>query len=324
MELHIPKTNTITINKSITNKTIKSLQRFISTLKAEAETRGWTQTKLQTYKRLKNALVHECKNINAQNWENKILSTVEKYNSPTDFWRAIKVLKGNTEHTSPYITHNNDKLYSPEEKEPIFRDIWSNIFRITPEENQQFDQHTEHTVNNFININREHCTPYQYADETRLSNNSYLTSKITIEEVKRIIKNMKNNAPGHSLISKLVLTHLPIEAINTLTAIYNTALSLGCLPILFKQAKIIMIPKQNKQTTDPMNYRPISLLEVPGKILERIINNRLRTHLETDNIYPDTQHGFRRDRGTETALAVTTELIAEALSDKKTMSPRIT
>ena len=74
-----------------------------------------------------------------------------------------------------------------------------------------------------------------------------------------------------------------------------------------------MIPKGNKPTTEPANYRPsISLLEVPGKILEKIIHQRLRTDLELNTILPTTPHGFRSNRGTDTALALTTEKIAHA------------
>ena len=65
-----------------------------------------------------------------------------------------------------------------------------------------------------------------------------------------------------------------------------------------------------------MNYRPISFLEVPGKILEKIINKRLRTFLETHKLLPDTQHGFRTARSTETALAIITEQVSKKLANK--------
>jgi len=106
------------------------------------------------------------------------------------------------------------------------------------------------------------------------------------------------------------------EAIQIFTEILNHTLSMGYFPDKFKHARIKLIPKENKITTNPINYRPISLLEVPEKIYEKIINNRLRHYLETNNILPDTQHGFRAARGTHTALAVIHEKIAQALGEK--------
>lgn len=71
-----------------------------------------------------------------------------------------------------------------------------------------------------------------------------------------------------------------------------------------------MIPKPGKPSTDPKNYRPISLLEVPGKIFERIINLRLRCHLEENNLYNPSQYGFRAGRRTTSAISIASEKVA--------------
>ena len=76
------------------------------------------------------------------------------------------------------------------------------------------------------------------------------------------------------------------------TKLINYSLSLGHFPKVFKHVKIKLIPKSNKTPTDPLNYRPISLLEVHGKIYEKNINNRLRKHLESNGKLPSSQHGF--------------------------------
>lgn len=59
-----------------------------------------------------------------------------------------------------------------------------------------------------------------------------------------------------------------------------------------------------------MVMREASLLEVTGKTLEKIINNRLKEHPVTNNIIPDTQHGFRSNRGTDTAITTIHETVA--------------
>ena len=71
-----------------------------------------------------------------------------------------------------------------------------------------------------------------------------------------------------------------------------------------------MIVKSGKDPSLPDSYRPISLLETPGKLLERIITRRLRDHLEMEHLYSPGQYDFRRGVGTTHAIAVATETLA--------------
>jgi hypothetical protein len=54
----------------------------------------------------------------------------------------------------------------------------------------------------------------------------------------------------------------------------------GERPKLFKRAKIIAIPKLSKDVSDPAHYRPISLLSVMYKLLERLILQRIQPPIE--------------------------------------------
>ncbi len=85
---------------------------------------------------------------------------------------------------------------------------------------------------------------------------------------------------------------------------------------LKKKAVIKFIPKENKNPKNPINYRPISLLETPGKILEKVILSRLNAFITDNKIINDRQHGFRPNRGTTTAIASTYEEIANSLAEK--------
>ena len=51
------------------------------------------------------------------------------------------------------------------------------------------------------------------------------------------------------------------------------------------------------------NYRPISLLPLPGKILEKLIHTQLSFYLEEDNILSNNQFGFRKQRSTSHAIS---------------------
>ena len=94
----------------------------------------------------------------------------------------------------------------------------------------------------------------------------------------------------------------------------------GYFPTDFKLAKVVMIPKQGKNQNRVENYRPISLLEVPGKILERIISVEVTQHLEDENVLSINQHGFRKGRGTYTAIALAHETCAKNINNGKFVS----
>ena len=113
---------------------------------------------------------------------------------------------------------------------------------------------------------------------------SQLIAPIEPEDVKLFIRQLKKKkSPGKSGITNKMLKKLPNSYITYLTKIYNAALSMGYFPDSFKQAIVIMKPKKGKNTNNPLNYRPISLLEPIAKIYEKIINQRLKTYIEDKN-----------------------------------------
>ena len=82
---------------------------------------------------------------------------------------------------------------------------------------------------------------------------------------------------------------------------------------------MIFIHKAGTDKHNPLNYRPISLLNTMGKIFGKIINNKLKLFLETNQIIREAQHGFRSKRGTSTLLANMYERISREKDDKKTL-----
>ena len=91
--------------------------------------------------------------------------------------------------------------------------------------------------------------------------------------IRNIIKHLPNNkAPGSDNITTDKLKNLPRKPIVQLSYIYK-----ACLQITYfswKIAKIISIPKPGKPETNITSYRPISLLDTFGKILEIIIQQQ--------------------------------------------------
>jgi hypothetical protein len=67
---------------------------------------------------------------------------------------------------------------------------------------------------------------------------------------------------------------------------------------MWKKAYIILLLKPKKDKQHPSSYRPISLLSCMGKLLEKIIKQRLMLGLEQQNILPEHQAGFRPRKNT--------------------------
>ena len=98
--------------------------------------------------------------------------------------------------------------------------------------------------------------------------------------------------------------------------IINISLLTGVYPDLLKIAKIIPIHKGGS-TQDINNYRPISLLSIFDKIIEKLIHKRLYSFLESQNILYHNQFGFRKNNSTTNTLIQITKKIKESIDNGK-------
>ena len=91
-----------------------------------------------------------------------------------------------------------------------------------------------------------------------------------------------------------------------ITAIYNKCLKEGVFPRRWKIAKIIPIVKPGKEGSDEVSkFRPISLLASGGKVLEKLLINRINHHVYTRGHMNENQFGFRPQKSTvDAALAI--------------------
>ena len=110
---------------------------------------------------------------------------------------------------------------------------------------------------------------------------SYLQSSSKISpimksEVLKEIQNLKlKKAPGYDLISPKVLKELPLEGVCLITYIFIAILRLFYFPIQWKTAQVQLILKPGKPAELPTSYRPISLLPILSKILEKLLLKRI-------------------------------------------------
>ena len=98
--------------------------------------------------------------------------------------------------------------------------------------------------------------------------------------------------------------------------IINTSIVTGIFPKSWKHPFVIPYYK-NGDTDNVGNYRPISLLPILSKVLEKIVANQLMSFLEENKLLSESQHGFRKNLSTETALMKVNEAIYNNIDNQK-------
>ena len=112
--------------------------------------------------------------------------------------------------SEPLFNNNNEKVYETHEKEEIHRQLWSNIFT---QEDDIGDEDTEINVLNFIQTHLHRTYPFEHSNINRLHEDNYLIQPITNQDIYNTIRSMKKTCPGSSGINKIILLHIPPQAI---------------------------------------------------------------------------------------------------------------
>ena len=251
----------------------------------------------------------------AADMQNKYWDTIfkqlnkERISLPAKFWKRIKRIL-NRGSGMKYLLKNDDgsTIIDPTIIESLFRE--DSIKKFSPPNDDQIDPEAIISVNNFHRDNPNIRVPHEFIDISKLDPNNPLIKPIKPGEVLGIVEDFKNRAPGPDQIKKIHLMHLPKLIIVLLTKLFNYSLSAGYYPTPFKEGIMIFIPKPGKNLQNPSGYRPITLINIFGKIFGKLLNKRMINHFETSGFYDPMQFGFRRGRGTESALALIYEFIA--------------
>lgn len=124
--------------------------------------------------------------------------------------------------------------------------------------------------------------------------------QLSEEEVYQVLSKLDSHkAPGVDGLPTFILKECSTELSPSLCCLFNLSLSSGRLPQEWKNSLVVPVYKKGKKE-DVENYRPISLLCVTSKVLERCIFNHLIDHF--GSIFVDCQHGFLKGRSTVTQL----------------------
>jgi hypothetical protein len=221
----------------------------------------------------------------------------------TDYslWKATKRLKRPQQSIPPLKTSDDKWARSNEEKAMAFATHLRNTFLPNDIDSTPEDQEA---------INNALAAPHQMHPPIK---------KFRIKDVRQVIQKEinANKAPGFDLITGKVLQEVSYKCLQVITMIFNSVLRIESYPIQWKIAQIIMVPKPAKTPREIASYRPISLLPVLSKVLEKLLLKRLTPILEEQNLIPCHQFGFRRMHGTIEQVHRVVKTASTALEEKK-------
>jgi hypothetical protein len=144
------------------------------------------------------------------------------------------------------------------EIQDIIRDYFENLYSIKFENLEEMDRFLD--TYDHPKLNQEAI--------------NHLNRSITQNEIKAAIKSLlKKKSPGPDGFSTEFYQTFKEELIPTLIKLFHEIEREGTLPNLFYEANITLIPKTDKDTSEKENYRPISLMNINAKFINKIMAN---------------------------------------------------
>ena len=130
-------------------------------------------------------------------------------------------------------------------------------------------------------------------------------SQPTVTDVVKILRNLNaHKAPGADGLPPILFKKCHEVMAGSLCAILRASIEESKFPALFKHASVRALFKGGDRS-EPRNYRPVSLLPIASKVLEKHVYNQLSLLLrENPDIIPPQQFAYRRYHSCEEALAV--------------------
>ena len=160
--------------------------------------------------------------------------------------------------------------------------------------------------------------PDPVLDDPEDDNDDFNISEIINHDlVLSLIKKINvDKSSGLVGLNSKVLKDAMLFLSNEMTTIFRNSLNEGIFPVSWSCGLLVPIPKKGN-LGNIKNWRPITLLPLPGKLLEKIIHKLLSEHLENAALLCKTQFGFRKDRGTSDAVFNVVKDLFDARDDKK-------
>ncbi|XP_063426826.1 uncharacterized protein LOC134710401 [Mytilus trossulus] len=196
--------------------------------------------------------------------------------NPKSYWKLINDLK------------NND---NKDHSSAVAPSVWVSHFNGLYQLHESFKERVAKLEKKLDNLEKNVCF-----------NN--LDKLITEKEISFAISKLRcNKSPGLDNISNNMIKHSQNVLLSSLSKIFNSCLSHGLYPRNWTEGYITVLHKSG-EVTDPNNYRGLTITNAIGKLFNSILNIRLDSFLEENNVINDCQIGFTRKARTSDHMFV--------------------
>lgn len=250
------------------------------------------------YKTYRNVLNRQIREAEKEHYA-RLLN--QNMNNPRKSWQVIKeIINKKTLNNSMHEFHTNEAPISePETIANHFNEFFTNI---GPKLAEQIPISSK-IPTSFIQCSVRDSISIDPTNNT---------------EVLNVLKAIKTSSEGWDSLSTQPLKQCYELITPLLTHIINLSLSQGTVPLEFKKAVVLPVFKKDDKR-EFTNYRPISILPLFSKVIEKIMYKRIYNFLSIHNLLYDYQFGFRQKYGTNLALLQLCDKISESLKLNETV-----
>ena len=214
-------------------------------------------------------------------------------NKPKELWTSLKSLGMPNEKKSSSnicLEQNGNTFFESSKIAEVFADFFSNLANELvaklPKASNRFGLESVRL----------------YYREFSIGIRKLIFTHISPEDILILLQNIEpNKAAGIDKISGKFFKHGAKRLATPIAQLCNLSIILGTFPDECKIAKLIPLYKKGSKV-DPKNYRPISLLPIVSKIIEKVIYDQTINFLKDRNFLYDFQSGFRKNHSTDSCL----------------------
>ena len=216
-----------------------------------------------------------------------------------DMWKKYKKVTKGSKKRMGVMEIGGRKIFEDATKAEVMNEFFSELG--VDREEDTFDDAHRHEVNRYV-------SNFDFGEECKAATNELFTEC----EVERGVSELNAyKTTGPDKVHNRFLMEGGSEVVLSLLQLFNESWKRGQLPKEWKKAEIVPIPKHSG-TTKVEKLRPISLISVVGKLMDKLVARRIAERGEREGWFPSWQGGFRAGRGVSDQLVCFSHTVTDA------------